>query len=166
MLLTAGGRPFVYQGEELGYWGTKEGGDEYVRTPVLWDKAGKDCAKKGPGNKVDNAMLTPSISVEAQLADASSLLQVYRTFGRLRTMSPALAEGEMAPHTGITDNSVAAWYMTAGGQKFLVIHNVASSAKTVLVSDSMEKAVALLGGGRVSGNRLTLDAHSSVVFEL
>jgi glycosidase len=166
MLLTSGGRPFVYQGEELGYWGTKEGGDEYVRTPVLWDKAGKDCAKKGPGNKVDNAMLTPSISVEAQLADASSLLQVYRTFGRLRTMSPALAEGEMAPHTGITDNSVAAWYMTAGGQKFLVIHNVASSAKTVLVSDSMEKAVALLGSGRVSGNRLTLDAHSSVVLEL
>ncbi len=166
MLLTSGGQPFIYQGEELGYWGTKDGGDEFVRTPVLWDKAGKDCAKNALSGKVDNAMLTSSISVEAQLSDSSSLLQVYRSFGRLRAMSPALAEGEMTANSGITDNAVAAWYMTSGTQKFLVIHNVASSEKTVPVSDSMEKPVALLGSGTINGNRLTLEAHSSVVFEL
>ena len=39
LMLTTPGKPFIYQGEELGYWGTKEGGDEYVRTPIMWDKA-------------------------------------------------------------------------------------------------------------------------------
>ena len=36
VLLTAQGAPYIYQGEELGYWGTKSNGDEYVRTPVSY----------------------------------------------------------------------------------------------------------------------------------
>ena len=80
MMLTTPGKPFIYQGEELGYWGTKGKGDEYVRTPIMWDKAGKDCAKKGVDNKVDNSMLTSSISVDAQSADKNSLLNVYINF--------------------------------------------------------------------------------------
>ena len=42
MLLTAEGEPYIYQGEELGYWGKDgdDGGrDEMVRTPIVWDKA-------------------------------------------------------------------------------------------------------------------------------
>ncbi len=31
VLLTAGGQPYIYQGEELGYWGSKSSGDEDVR---------------------------------------------------------------------------------------------------------------------------------------
>ncbi|MBR6932300.1 MAG: alpha-amylase [Bacteroidales bacterium] len=166
MLLTTAGKPFVYQGEELGYWGTKSGGDEYVRAPILWDKAGKDCAKKGPNGKVDAAMLTAAISVEAQLADEASLLQVYRTFARLRNTYPALAKGEMTVASGISNPSVAAWYMSSGSQKLLVVHNVATTPRTVSVSDSMDKPVALLGSGSRDRNTLTLEAGSSVVFEL
>ena len=166
MLLTTAGKPFVYQGEELGYWGTKSGGDEYVRTPILWDRAGKDCARKGVGGKVDEAMLTGAISVEAQTADDASLLQVYRTFARLRNTYPALAKGEMSAVSGITDSAVAAWYMSEGAQKLLVIHNVASTPRTVSVSDSMDKPVVLLGSGSRDRNTLTLGSHSSVVFEL
>ena len=166
MLLTTAGKPFVYQGEELGYWGTKSGGDEYVRTPILWDRAGKDCARKGVGGKVDEAMLTGAISVEAQTADDASLLQVYRSFARLRNTYPALAKGEMSAVSGITDSAVAAWYMSEGAQKLLVIHNVASTPRTVSVSDSMDKPVALLGSGSMDRNTLTLGSHSSVVFEL
>jgi hypothetical protein len=56
--------------------------------------------------------------------------------------------------------------MTAGSQKLLVIHNVASSEKKVTVSDSMEKPIALLGTASYTGTELTLGANSSVVFEL
>ncbi len=165
MMLTTPGKPFVYQGEELGYYGKKDGGDEYVRTPILWDKAGKECAKKGVNNKVDNGMLTSSISVEAQDADANSLLNVYRTWSRLRNTYPALADGTMtvAPGNG---GSIAAWYMTSGSQKLLVVHNTAASEKTVTVKDDTSRAVGLLGTATLDHDALTLGPNSSVVFKL
>jgi len=167
MLLTSQGKPFVYQGEELGYWGVKDNGDEYVRTPIMWDKAGKDVAKNGVNGKVDNTMLTSSISVEAQDADDSSLLNVYRTFARLRNTYPALAAGTMSKVSYISDTAVAAWYMTAAdGSKMLVIHNLAGGEKTFNVNDSMEKVAGLLGTATADGSKLTLGANSSIVFEL
>ena len=166
MLLTTPGKPFVYQGEELGYWGTKGGGDEYVRTPMLWDKAGKDCAKKGVNNKVDTGMLTSSISVEAQDADAGSLLNVYKTWSRLRNTYPALADGTMTDASLGGGNSIAAWYMTSGNQRLLVIHNTATTEKTVTVKDDISRAVALLGTATIDHDALTLGPNSSVVFKL
>ena len=165
MMLTTPGKPFVYQGEELGYYGTKGGGDEYVRTPMMWNKSGSDCAKKGPNNKVDNAMLTSSISVEAQKADANSLLNVYMTWSRLRNTYQALAEGTMT-NASLSGSSIASWYMTAGSQKLLVIHNTASSAKDVTVKDDMSRAVGLLGTATIDHDVLTLGPNSSVVFKL
>ena len=168
MMLTTPGKPFIYQGEELGYWGNKdERGDEYVRTPIMWDKAGKDCAKKGVNNgKVDNAMLTASISVEAQAADKGSLLSVYRDFSRIRNTYPALASGTMTA-SSLNSGSVASWYMTStDGKKMLVIHNCASSEKQVAVSDDISKPVAVLGTVKADRKTLIMPAHSSVVFDL
>ena len=165
ILLSGPGKPFVYQGEELGYWGVKDSGDEYVRTPIMWDKAGNQCAKKGVNNKVDTGMLKADISVEAQDATDDSILKVYQTWSRLRNTYPALAEGEMIT-TSLSGSSIVSWYMTSGSQKLLVIHNVASSEKKVTVSDSMEKPVALLGTASYSEKELTLGANSSVIFEL
>ena len=165
MLLTTPGKPFVYQGEELGYYGNQGGGDEYVRTPILWDKAGTDCAKKGVNNKVDSGMLKSSISVEAQEADASSLLNVYKTWSRLRNTYPALAEGTMTA-SSLNSGSVASWYMTStDGGKLLVIHNTGGSVKILKVSDDVTHPVALLGTATLSGKTLKLGAHSSVVFQ-
>ena len=165
MLLTSPGKPFIYQGEELGYWGKKDGGDEYVRTPMMWDKAGKDCAKKGVNSKVDNAMLKSEISVEAQQADANSLLNVYKTWSRLRNTYPALAEGTMTNANLSGGNSIAAWYMTAGSQKLLVIHNTANAEKSVKVTGDLSKPVALLGSATLDHDTLTLSGNSSVVFK-
>ncbi len=55
VLLTAQGAPYIYQGEELGYWGTKSNGDEYVRTPILWDKAGNELASGSLSGKSRHA---------------------------------------------------------------------------------------------------------------
>lgn len=165
ILLTCPGKPFVYQGEELGYWGDKGSGDEYVRTPILWDKAGKECAKKGVNNKVDNTMLKADISVEAQEATDGSMLKVYQTWSRLRNIYPALADGVMSP-TGISDSSITSWYMTSGNQKLLVIHNVGKTDKTIQTSDSLSKPIGLQGTAFITDQGLLLSAHSSVVFEL
>ncbi len=168
MLLTAEGKPFIFQGDELGYWGDKsKHGDADIRMPLCWDKSGTQIAKKGLPDGLDGYtdMVNGNNSVEAQQADESSLLNVYKTWSRLRNTYPALAEGTMTK-AGLSGTSIAAWYMTSGSQKLLVIHNVASSAKEVKVTDSMAKPVGLLGKASVKEQTLTLGANSSVVFEL
>ena len=172
MMLTTAGKPFVYQGEELGYWGNSKGkGDEYLRAPIVWNSSATDCAKAGVNNKVDASMLTGSISVQTQSEDENSLLNTYKYWARLRNTYPALATGEMKEHgtynsSNTSNPTIACWYMTSGSDKLLVIHNTAGSAKTLTLTDDLSKPVGLLGEGSVRGGSLTLGANSSVVFKL
>jgi len=165
VLLTIPGKPFIYQGEELGYWGSKDGGDEYVRTPILWDKAGKQCARKGVNNKVDNAMLTADISVEAQQATDTSILNVYKTFGTARNASKALSKGTIK-EVSSSDVAVAIWEMSCDGEKVLVVHNFRGSTVTVPLSGYSTEHV-LVSNGSISkaSNGITMGAYSSVVYK-
>ena len=168
MLLSAEGKPFIFQGDELGYWGDKsKHGDADIRMPLCWDKAGSQIAKKGLPDGLDGYtdMVTGNNSVEAQEADDKSILNVYKTWSQLRNTYPALATGTMSK-ANLQGNSIAAWYMTEGSQKLLVIHNVAPSGVAVSVSDKMDKPIALLGTATVKDKTLNLGANSSVVFAL
>lgn len=175
VLLTAQGEPYIYQGEELGYWGTKSNGDEYVRTPILWDRAGRELASGSLSGKVDRQMLTESISVEAQAEEENSLLNLYRTFARLRNTYPALAEGAMTKHPVYNENNadgeaVAVWYREKDGERMFVAHNFGDQTRTLTLDDHLGKAVGLSGEATIkrndNGTLLTLGAYSSVVFTL
>ena len=175
VLLTAQGAPYIYQGEELGYWGTKQNGDEYVRTPILWDRAGQELAAGALSGKIDRAMLTESISVEAQEAEEGSLLNLYRTFARLRNTYPALAEGRMVKHPTYNENNdaqeaVAVWYRESDSEKMLVVHNFSASTQTLTLEDKPVKAVGVSGSVRQRSEEgqtvLILEGYSSVVYLL
>ena len=175
VLLTAQGEPYIYQGEELGYWGTKSNGDEYVRTPILWDRAGRELASGSLSGKVDRQMLTESISVEAQAEEENSLLNLYRTFARLRNTYPALAEGAMTKHPVYNENNadgeaVAVWYREKDGERMFVAHNFGDQTRTLTLDDLLGKAVGLSGEATIkrndNGTLLTLGAYSSVIFTL
>ena len=172
-LMSAEGQPYIYQGEELGYWGKDgdEGGrDELVRTPIVWDSA-STAAKGDLGGHIDYELVTDNISVEKQKANAESLLHTYYKWTRARNGCKALGEGKMSAHaryndSNTLDGSIAAWYMTApGGEKALVLHNVGSAEKTLdLSGDKLDTQVVSLGSVSVSGSTVTLGASSSVVF--
>lgn len=165
VLLTVPGKPFIYQGEELGYWGTKDGGDEYVRTPILWDKAGTQCAKKGVENKVDNSMLTADISVEAQQANNASILSVYKEFAAARNSSKALASGTIK-EVKSGNNAIGMWEMSSGSDKVLVIHNFGGASANVSVSGySTENELVSNGTIGKTGNGVSVGAYSSVVYK-
>ena len=173
VLLTSPGKPYVYQGEELGYWGkigSEGGADEQVRTPVKWTKSGKVPSSWTSASNIDNSMLTADISVEAQEADKASLLNVYKAFAQLRNSYPALAAGEISAHSkynssNSSDSSIACWYMTSGSQKVLVVHNFGSSVVTMdLSGDKLTEPIALNGSAKVKGGNLQIGAYSSVVF--
>lgn len=166
VLLTAGGQPYIYQGEELGYWGTKSGGDEYVRTPMMWNANGSSLADGKLSDKIDRAMLASSISVESQAKDDNSILNVYRKFGVLRDEYKALAKGSFGYCPAAASvNSVSAWYRSYEDQKVLVVHNFSGGNATVnFTSDKLGNAIATNGTVKVNGTKVTLGAYSSVVF--
>ena len=172
-LLTAEGEPYIYQGEELGYWGKDHddgGEDEYVRAPIVWDNAGA-AASKDLGGKIDMTLLQDDISVANQTKNPESLLRTYYEWTKARNSVPALAVGKMSKHgkyneNNTSDKTIAAWYMTAAdGSKALVLHNVGSTEKTISLPDDKltDKAVSL-GSVSVSGSDVTLGANSSAVF--
>ena len=172
-LMTAEGEPYIYQGEELGYWGKDSddgGADEYVRAPIVWDNIYSAPTKELNG-KFDMSMLTNEISVTSQEADENSLLRVYYDWTYARNSCPALAGGKMSAHpkynnNNTQDKTVAAWYMTASdGSKALVLHNVGASAVSLsLPDDKLSEKVVSLGSVKVSGSSVELGANSSVVF--
>lgn len=172
MLLTTPGKPFVYQGEELGYYGSNGSSDNYIRTPILWDKRGNDYAKKGVYDQIPAGLDDEKYSVEYQQAEETSLLNVYKTWSRLRNTYAAFTDGTMTAGPG-NGGAVASWYITGtDGSKFLVIHHTGTSDKTIDLSDDTSRPVALLGTGTLADKAdsnmktLRLGRASSVVFKL
>ena len=171
VLLTAQGTPYIYYGEELGLYGTKGNGDEYVRGPMLWG----DAYNTAYTDKIDAAVETNVPSVSEQEADASSLLQTYRDFIRLRNTYPALATGTMSRHTVYNEANadyptLAAWVMTQGDERLLVLHNFSSSAIELPLTDNIRKAVGTQGTveqAQQNGKTLIrLGGYSSAVYLL
>ena len=162
ILLTSPGKPYIYQGEELGYWGVKSSGDQNVRQPINWKK---DCVVPTSWCSFDKSVITADSSVEAQAQDNRSLLQLYRHFAYARNTHSALAEGEMES-TSAGNGAVAAWYMKSASEKVLVMHNLSSSPVTVTRdSDKLDKVIVANQKVEVSGKSVTLPAYSSVVFQ-
>lgn len=146
VLLTSAGSPYIYYGEELGYYNLKKNGDQNVREPMQW----------GEGSDADfgeNCSKSEVKSVKEQLADDSSLLRTYQKFATLRNTYPALAQGTMSRHTTYNESNtagdakkLAAWYMTQGDQKILVMHNFGSDEATLnLAAERIDKVLATNG---------------------
>lgn len=90
MLLTGGGVPFIYYGEEIGMIGAKP--DECIRTPMQWD-AERRTAPFMAGKRCETNEATAN--VEAQSQDAGSLLSHYRRLIHLRNANPVLRTGDL-----------------------------------------------------------------------
>ncbi len=173
VLLTAAGEPYIYYGEELGIYGSKEKGDEYVRSAMLWGD--NYTTSYASSDKVDATVASSIKSVAEQKDEASSLLNTYLTFTKLRNTYPALAQGSMSRHATYNESntaakSIAAWYMTKEKERMLVIHNFGSTAYQISLPDKIEKAVGVSGKAehkKEGENTLVkLDGYSSVVYKI
>lgn len=165
LLMTVSGRPVVYYGEELGYTGKKENGDVHIRQPMKWTNT------EYP--KYTGAIL-PSFEKLNSVADLESqphsILNTYRTLGQLRNIYPAMTElGSMTPcyNTSSYPSALSAFYREYNGQKLLVMHNVAGQPIEVTLTDTIDKAVAVVGGeATLVDKKLSMAGFSTVVFLL
>lgn len=172
VLLTSAGHPYIYYGEELGLYGTKEKGDEYVRSPMLWG----DTYTTSYTDKTDATLPQNVKAVVDQQTDNHSLLNIYRALTRLRNTYPALAEGNMTKHSVYNESQakdykqIAAWYMTKGNEKLLVIHNFGGTEVQFPLSDRIEKVLFVSGDAQQNTDNdnytLKLGKYASVVFKL
>ncbi len=128
LLLTGGGTPFLYYGEEIGLTGQKP--DERIRTPMRWD-ASAPAAGFTTGTPWeplgDDA---PGTDVETQRAEPDSLYSTYRDLLAMRAGEPALRSGALWP-VRANDPSVVAFLRatpdpTSGA--VLVVANLADTA--------------------------------------
>ena len=164
VLLTSDGQPYIYQGEELGYWGMTAGGDEYVRTPIIWSSSASGLADYYTRSKTASGMLVSERSVEKQSLDGTSLLATYKAFGKARAEYPALSIGDMVPRS-VSNAAIGAWYRNYENQKILVLHNFSSENQTLsFMQDKLSNEICHSGSVTVDKNLVTLGAWSSACF--
>ena len=171
VLLTSEGDPYIYQGEELGYFGVKNNGDEYVRTPILWNENSRSAAIAGVNHKYDRNLLVKEYSVEHQANDINSVLSTYQKFGKLRTEYPALNSGTMIEHktynpNNSKDRAVAAWYMSYKTQNILVLHNFSGTEISLsLAEDKLDNLIGSNGAVQQTGSSgVKLGAYSTALY--
>ncbi|HEY6089962.1 MAG TPA: alpha-amylase family glycosyl hydrolase [Gemmatimonadaceae bacterium] len=123
-MLMLPGLPFVYYGEEIGMMGSKP--DEQIRTPMQWSNA------PGAGFTAGTPWESPqsdwaATNVQAQDADAASLLNHYQRLIHLRNAHSALGTGELVVGTA-NDPALAAFVRRSPTETILVIANFGARA--------------------------------------
>jgi len=124
MLLTMGGAPFIYYGEEIGQMGKKP--DENIREPFDWykDAKGEKMTKWMRKNGIRPKYTKPNdgISVEEQKGVQDSLLEHYRKLISLRKENPAMRSYEIEK-LDIKNKKLYAYTKLSNNQKIAVILN-------------------------------------------
>jgi len=152
LLLTLRGTPFLYAGEELGLEDAMipdarrvdPGGRDGCRAPIPWEAA-------APHGWVGAEPWLPwppeaaRRSVEAQRADAGSILHLYRRLLAVRRASPALALGdfELLP----AREGVLAYRRRCGRDARTILVNFTDEAREVPVPGALRVELASDGGG-------------------
>ena len=162
MLLTLPGHPYVYYGEELGMRGIKP--DPDLREPMRWERSTR---ASGEANwKASTAHDGAEISVQAELADPSSLLNHYRSLINWRREISALRDGTL--HAWPAGNRhVAAWRLDDADSHVLVLHNLSAQPQHVALGASATTFSTLArqtaAGATLADGQITLPPYASVI---
>ena len=128
LLLTGGGTPFVYYGEEIGLTGQKP--DERIRTPMRWDASSPAAgfSTATPWEPLGDD--PPGTDVATERADPDSLWSTYRDLIALRDREPALRSGSLVP-VRVGDDALVAFLRPApdpADGAVLVVANLSGAA--------------------------------------
>jgi alpha-glucosidase len=173
VLSTLRGSICLYQGEELGlpeaelsfedlrdpygirFWPAFKGRDG-CRTPMVWDKskdqAGFSTAKPWLPVSAEHQAL----AVDAQEADAASVLAHYRATLAFRKAHPALADGDM--EFLATNEDVLAFTRSKGEERLLFVFNLRRGPQEISVPAGLKVKESIVMPG-LSGRKVESEIH-------
>lgn len=124
------GIPFVYYGEEIGMAGASSlDGDPKLRTPMSWTSAGGFTT--GTPYRAKSANVS-GYNVEAEAADAGSLLAFYKTMLALRGSRPSISAGDYQQPAA--SGTLLSFQRTQGSERTLVVLNYGTTSATATVT--------------------------------
>jgi alpha-glucosidase len=183
LLLTLRGTPTLYYGDEIGMtdvvippeqqqdpWGLRVSGlgRDPCRTPMQWSLAPNAgfSAPDVPDLWLPLAPDYQEVNVENQLADASSILSLYRRLLAYRQATPALQGGSYQAVDGVPKDCYV-FVRQAEGQRIMVALNfsardqrVTLNGGTVILSTHLDREE------RISPDNLVLRGNEGVIVEL
>lgn len=121
ILLTMPGNPYIYYGEELGYFGNKP--DERIREPLKWDDY--LTIKTPTWETVVLNKDTPNIATQHE--DPLSLLNHYKSWGQFRDRDQNMKLGEFK--NLMTGNQRVMAYTR--NDEFLIVHNLSGEVQEI-----------------------------------
>lgn len=167
LLLTMGGAPFLYYGDEIGM------GDDIrlfdrngLRTPMQWDDSKNGGFSDAPKEKLYAPVIDfgeygyTKVNAAAQEADSDSLLNQLRRLIEVRKAHPAFARGSFNWREFVSGKqTVAAYDRLLGSERILTLNNLTDGQVTGIVPGDNEKYEDLVSGRRIPSGELILQPY-------
>ncbi len=166
MSLTVPGITWIYNGDELGMFGSKapnpqgDGAgheDRWYRQPMKWTKdfegSGENCKFPMGFNNYTltwDALNAQLDGVKEQTDDSDSIYSVYKELIKIRKANPVLARGKVVSHT--TKSNVVCYSVKDATSEILVYVNACATEQAA--NYSLPTGAKLLFGNGVSGTNV------------
>jgi alpha-glucosidase len=171
LLLTMRGTPFIYYGEEIGMTNVEipdhrkrdPVGRDGCRTPMQWS-----ATRNGGFTTAPEAWLPMgdchAINVARQLADASSMLSLYRRMIHLRKTNRALSEGSYRTEADAPEDCLV-FHREAAPQRVMVALNFAAEPRRIEVPRAAVLLSTFNRGSTVSGS-VELASNEAIILKI
>ena len=135
LLLSMGGSPFIYYGEELGMK-SKGKKDENKRLPMRWsdDASGVKGVCKGPSDS-DKDINQSFDALDKQIEDDTSIYNYYRKALHIRNANPVIARGIIDTIFDVTNGDVALIRRSDLKDYIYIAYNTQESNAEIAIQD-------------------------------
>jgi maltose alpha-D-glucosyltransferase/alpha-amylase len=168
LLLTMGGSPFLYYGDEIGMgdniWLEDRNG---VRTPMQWDASLNAGFSSAPPEKLYAPVISDDIygyaqvNVAAQRADPNSLLNRIRHLLAIRKQHPVFGWGTF-DWEDAGNNAIAAYRRTTDEESLLIINNLSDQTLNLSLPTDFLAAEDILTGKRLTERNFELNPYQFI----
>ena len=155
---TLPGISWIYYGEEIGMLGEKP--DERIREAMKWTS---DQSEIPNSQWMSWTYNNETVSVEEQLEDPSSILSLYHELTTLKKTDSVLGLGSYIDYEIPTSFRLFSFFRSYEGRTYLVIHNLHSESKSLILSESAINTIWSSMGSACQERTITISPYGSII---
>ncbi|MEA4812591.1 MAG: maltose alpha-D-glucosyltransferase [Anaerolineaceae bacterium] len=166
LLLTMGGSPFLYYGDEIGMGDNIALRDRNgLRTPMQWDSGKNGGFSDAPAAALyappiaDPVYGYPKVNVAAQEQDPHSLLNQLRHLIAVRKKNPLFGLGSFAWKRFANDKKIAAYERCHAGKRLIILNNLSAKPSKGWLAEDAPRFTDIVTGKRYQNGDLRLESY-------